>query len=330
MIDNQILVPDGVKDYIPNDFIIKSELIKKIESTFLKYNYSLVETPMFEFIEVFEGKGSVHKNQMYKFIDRNGDVLTLRPDLTPPICRLVSANNLYKNTPLRLCYTGNTFRYNENYQGKLREFTQSGAELMGSKDATIEILDMAINSLITIGLNNFRLDISQINFFEGLTEESSITKKDIVTLQKYLINKNFVAVSEMAKSINIPNKIKQFLCNIHAFIGKTDVIENAKNYFTNKKSLDALDNLLDIFDKLKLLGIDKYINFDLSMIGKLDYYTGIIISGYTYGTGFSILDGGQYDNLMKQFGHDLSAIGFSMKINNLMQALENQDVRRLS
>ena len=328
MIDNKLHTPEGVKDYLPNECAYKRELENRIENVFCKYGFNPITSPMFEYMEVFEGKGSIDPKQMYKFIDRDGSILTLRSDITPAIARIAATSYSEQDIPLRFYYTENAFRYNEHYQGKLREFTQAGIELIGvnSVEADAEVLAIAINSLINTGLSEFRIDIGHVQFMKGVLKEAKISEDICEKIQLNIIKKNYVAVEEIVSDLDISDNIKAIFTRLPLLIGGKELLDKVSAMVSNETSLIAIKHLQNIYEILQSYGLEKYIYFDLSVIGQFDYYTGLIFRGYAYGTGFSVIDGGRYDNLIGKFGADYPSVGFAIKIIDLMSALQSQNV----
>ncbi len=329
MRNNKLHTPDGVRDLLPFDCLDKLNIERKIENVFHKYGYSNIETPTFEYYEVFSDVAqSVKPEQMYKFFDRDGSILALKADMTFPIARVTATAYNENELPLRLCYIGNAFKYNENYQGKLREFTQAGVELIGinSQEADAEILALAVNGILETGLTEFKVYVGQVDFFSGILEEAGFDKETSEKIQTMVAEKDYIAIEETLKNIEISENIKNIFFNLHKLVGSLEILQKIKELVTNKKSLKALEKLEKIHTILKAYGIEKYVVFDLGMVTHLNYYTGIIFRGYTYGTGFSILDGGRYDNLISEFGMDTPAVGFAIRINDVLTALEAQNI----
>lgn len=325
MRDNKFHTPFGVRDYLPNICHLKINLERRIESVFHQYGYSSVESPIFEYVEVLKAAG-IDLKQMYTFIDRDGEILALRSDITPAIARIAATSYGKDDIPLRFCYTGHAFRYNKSYQGKLREFAQSGIELIGinSPQANGEALAVAIHCLQAAGLLHFRIDIGQVEFLKGALEEGNFSNEESLALQQYMLEKNYVAVEEALQLKEVPKGIKKLLSDLPMYMGGLDVLDEARKLVSNKKSLAALDDLQNVYRLLEEQQLNSYISFDLSMMGHLGYYTGIIFSGYTRGCGFSVLDGGRYDKLLSAFGAPWPSTGFAVKINDLLSALQNQ------
>ena len=323
--------PYGVRDYLPYDCYMKRELEHAIESVFHKSGYLSVMSPTFEHIEVYDGKGSINQKQMYKFIDKDGEILALRSDFTPAIGRMV-ASNFHKFTePIRICYTGSIFRYNKSYQAQLREYTQSGVELLGDNSpcSTMEVLLLAVNALQTAGLKIFKIALNQVDFIKGVLDEAGFSPEDRLFAEESILKKDFISLSDFVADKDIPETVRDFLQNMPLFIGGEEIIDEAAKRIHNAQSQRALEEMRQILREFDAYGLSEYVELDLNMLGNLDYYTGLIFSGYTQGSGFSIIDGGRYDTLMSQFGADLPSIGFSININELMIALKKQGTRLL-
>lgn len=328
MKENKLQTPYGVKDILPDEYSIKTGIENRIEAVFHRYGYRTVMPPAFEYIDVFTGIGSVDQSKIYKFIDRDGSVLALRSDLTPQISRIVATNDWDGAAPLRFCYVANTYRHNENYQGKLNEFTQAGVELYGaaSDDADAEVIAVAINALKTAGLEDFRIDIGNVEFLRGILEETGLPESKLNKIRKDILIRDYIAVENAVKDEIMPIGVKEILSNLAFYIGDISILDKCNASVANGAAKAALAQLKNIYETLKLCRLDKYVLFDLSLIGHLDYYTGVIFRGYTYGTGFSIVEGGRCDKLTASFGKKISNIGFAIGINDLISALYSQNV----
>lgn len=322
MLITKLHTPEGVKDYLPKEYRRKLTVENEIADIFEAYGFSPISVPTIEYSEVFENTGSINERRVYKFVDRDGTLLSLRPDFTPSIARIAATSA--NDTPKKLYYIGTTFRRNESYQGKLREFTQAGIEIIDSANiiaADAEAVIIAINAFKAIGIEEFKIDIGHAKFLSGIIDEADINAETANEIKANILNKNYVAVSEIADSIN-NEEVKSLLKDLPLLIGDYNILESVKTRVTNKKAQEALDYLCSLYNILKSLGYEKYVSFDLSVIGSMDYYTGIIFRGYTRGTGSSVIDGGRYDNLVSAFGKNMTAVGFAIKINDLLPVTE--------
>ena len=266
---------------------------------------------------------------MYKFFDREGNTLVLRPDMTPSIARASAKYFMDEEMPIRLCYVGNAFINNSEYQGKLKEFTQIGSELLGdnTSDADAEVIAMVIESLLKAGLTEFQIEIGQPEFFKGIVEKAGLDTDTIEELRELLENKKYFGVEDVLEKANVPQEDREVFLKFQEFVGSIEMIKLAKTLNINDKSKAALERLEKLYSILVIYGYEKYISFDLSMLNMYQYYTGIVFKGYTYGTGDAIVTGGRYDNLLGQFGKDFAAIGFAVNLDQLMVALERQHIK---
>lgn len=322
MIINKLHTPEGVKDYLPLELKLKKTIECNIANVFKNYGYLPITSPTFEYNDVFCGMGGVKDNRVFKFLDRDGALLVLRPDMTPAIARIAATAYNKKQLPLKFYYIENMFRTNENYQGKLREFTQAGIEFLGvnSIEADAEVVSAAINALLEVGVKDFKIDLGHALFLKGVIEESASNEELAGDIQGNIIKKNYVAVNELAENIE-NNNIKYILKVLPLLIGDLSVIDKVKNKVTNQKSLESLNYLTELYSILKEMGFEKYVSFDLGVIGSMDYYTGLIFRGYAKGSGASILDGGRYDNMVEKFGLAVPAVGFALKVNELIKTV---------
>ncbi len=319
--------PEGVRDIYSLEYGKKSVLEEKLQNVFHLYGYHDIQTPTFEYFDVF-GKeiGTTPVKELYKFFDREGNTLVLRPDITPSIARAAMTVFDSENLPIRLCYKGNTFVNQSSYQGRLHENTQIGAEFIGidSVEADAEMVVMAVDSLREVGLQEFQIHIGNVDFFESLIEETGLLAEDEARLRELINNRNYFAVEELLEQSQVKVTAKTALLVLEELIGGAEVLKEAKKIALNNKTLDAVRRLEELHGLLVSYGVDKYITYDLSMRGNYDYYTGIIFRGYTYGTGDAIVKGGRYDHLMEKFGKASPSIGFVIVVDELMNAFARQ------
>lgn len=319
--------PEGVRDIYSLEYGKKSVLEEKLQKVFHLYGYHDIQTPTFEYFDVF-GKeiGTTSVKELYKFFDREGNTLVLRPDITPSIARAAMTVFDTDNLPIRLCYKGNTFVNQSSYQGRLHENTQAGAELIGidSVEADAEMVVMAVDSLREVGLKEFQIHIGSVDFFESLIEETGLSSEDEARLRELISNRNYFGVEELLEQAQVKVTTKTALLVLEELIGGGEVLKEAKKVALNHKTIEAVKRLEELYQLLVAYGVDKYITFDLSMRGNYDYYTGIIFRGYTYGTGDAIVKGGRYDHLMEKFGKESPSIGFVIVVDELMNAFARQ------
>ena len=177
---NQLLhTPDGVRDIYNGECRKKLILQDKLHHVLMKYGYKDIQTPTFEFFNIFGQEiGTTPSKDLYKFFDKEGNTLVLRPDFTPSVARSAAKYYVDEEMPVKLCYMGNTFINSSDYQGRLKETTQCGAELIGDNSVAsdAEILAMVVDSLRDSGLKNFQISVGHAQFFKGLVTAAGINE----------------------------------------------------------------------------------------------------------------------------------------------------------
>ena len=322
---NKVLLhtPVGVRDIYGRECAVKLTIENNINNIFNIYGYHNIQTPTFEFFDIFsKERGSVPSKNLYKFFDREGETLVLRPDITPSIARLVAKYYMDTNVPIKLCYNANTYINTSELQGKLKENTQLGCELINddSIEADAEIIALLVESLKASGLEEFLVEIGHVNFYKGLIEESGLDEEAEFNLREMIINKNDFGVEEILNENIVVGEVKEAMLKLPELFGSVEVLATAKQVTSNKKALDAIRRLEKLYAILEEYGVSKYISFDLASLSNYGYYTGIIFKGFTYGTGEQIAAGGRYNKLLSQFGKDSAAVGFAIYMDQIMIA----------
>jgi len=326
---NLLHTPEGVRDIYDRECARKNIVEQRILRQMQLFGYSAIETPMFEFFDIFaKERGSVSDREMYKFFDQYNNTVVLRPDMTPAIARCVTKFYGEETMPQRLCYLGHTFTNSASYKGRLYEVTQSGAELIGddSAQADAEMIAMVIQSLRSAGLKEFQVELGEVEFFRGLLEEAGISEEEGDELRELIENKNYFGVEDYISNVLKKADFKDVFLKLPELFGSVDNIRQAKEMTKNQRAQSAIDRLEKVHQILKEYGLTEYISYDLGMLSKFSYYTGIIFKAYSYGIGDYMVSGGRYDKLLVQFGRDISAIGFAITIDRLMSALSSQKV----
>jgi len=228
--------------------------------------------------------------------------------------------------PVRLCYHGNTYINNVSYRGSLKETTILGAEMINdtTSDADAEMIAMLIECLLQSGLKEFQVEIGLVDYFNGLMEDAKLDDEEQSRLRILIEQKNYFGVEELISAHEIEPSVADALLNMPKLFGDITQLTKARRMTRNIRALQALDRLEKLYGLLSVYGFEKYVTFDLGMLGKFKYYTGIIFKAYTYGTGTPIATGGRYDALLSQFKKDAPAIGFGIYLDELMTAMSRQ------
>ena len=321
--------PEGVRDIYGAEYASKQHVQKLFGDKLHSFGYQDIQTPTFEFFDVFSREiGTTPSKELYKFFDKEGNTLVLRPDFTPSIARCAAKYFMDETIPLRFCYSGNNFINTNNLQGKLKETTQMGAELIGdaSAEADAEMIAMLVEALLNSGLKEFQVSIGQIDFFKGLCAQANLDEETELELREFISNRNDFGAQELLLSKNIAKDDIEALLRVSSLFGSSDILDIAYSIANNPRSKKAIERLEQVYELLKIYGVDSYISFDLAMVSKYNYYTGVIFNAYTYQTGSAIAKGGRYDNLLEKFGKPAAATGFVVNIDDLLTTLTRQKI----
>lgn len=328
---NQLLhTPEGVRDIYNEECEKKLELQNRLHKALKRHGYHSIQTPTFEFFDIF-GKevGTIPSSELYKFFDREGNTLVLRPDITPSIARSAAKYFMDEDMPIRLSYMGNTFINNHSYQGRLKESTQLGAELIGDDtvDADAEMIAMAIDALKSSGLKDFQISVGHVEFFRGLMEAAGLSEEQEEVIRELIANKNFFGVEEEISDCSMNQNLKELFGMLGTIYDNAVSFEEAKTYAADyPRVYKAIRRLEDLDAVLKIYGVDKYVTYEFGMLSSYHYYTGVIFAGYTYGSGEPVVKGGRYDKLLTYFGKDAASIGFAIVVDQLMAAISRQKI----
>lgn len=325
--------PEGVRDIYNSECERKLYLQEKLHKKLKLYGYKDIQTPTFEFFDIFSREiGTTPSKDLYKFFDREGNTLVLRPDFTPSVARCAAKYYMDEDMPIRFCYQGSTYINNSEYQGKLKETTQMGAELIGddSVEADAEMIALVIDMLLASGMTDFQVEIGQIDFFKGLIKEAGIDEEDEVSLRELISIKNHFGVEDLLSKLSMSGELKEVFMKLPQLFGTIEILDAAKGLTSNETSLAAIERLERLYEVLKVYGLERYVSFDLGMLSKYKYYTGIIFQAYTFGTGEPIAKGGRYNKLLSWFGKEAPSVGLVVMVDILMAALMRQKKEILS
>jgi ATP phosphoribosyltransferase regulatory subunit len=312
-------LPAGVRDWLPHELARKREVEQQMRAVFGRWAYEEVQTPIIERFDVIErGLGEETTDLLFQFNDRRSTSLALRPEMTTPIARLVSTRMRETPLPLRLAYIAPVFRYYEQPQeGRMRELTQAGVELIGSGgiDADAEALFMAIEALDEIGLGDARFDVNDARVVDGILDGVGLSGADAVAAKALIKTRNIVALRQLGKPALVDFALRR---------GGSDAIATARAICRTPESLVALDALDTVLRRAEALGYGGRVAVDFALLRDLEYYTGFIFEGYVGEIGFALCGGGRYDSLLPRFGFDVTAVGWTAGVERLLIALERR------
>ncbi len=321
--------PRGTRDLVGEELTGMRRVTRVMSDMFKRYGYVEVETPIFEHLELFEKKSGANVvNQLYAFKDKSGRWLALRPELTAPVVRLYIAQLKSAPKPLKLCYFGNCFRYEEPQARRWRQFLQSGLELVGSAnpEADAEVVAIAYHTVRELGLKNFELRIGHIRVLREVLAHAGVKADAQDPVMRAIDSKDEERLDDELKKAEVKETDKKMLKTLVALRGGAKAIEKAEKVVANlQKAKDAIQNLREIVAYLKVLGVKDFV-VDFGIARGLDYYTHLVFELYVGDV--QIGGGGRYDELIALLGGaTCPAVGVGFGIDRIADALLNQGVR---
>jgi len=320
-------IPIGSQDFLVDEMYNKKIVQDKLQKLFFLNAYQEVETPTLEYLDVFSGvKASIEQEQMMKLIDTDGRILVLRPDITIPIARIAATKLRNAKFPLRLSYNGNVYRNQREQEGMQTEIAQAGIELLGVEgpEGDAEVIALAIQSFLSIGIEEFQIDLGQVEFLKGLLEQTEIGDEWEEEIRYLIDQKNMLELELVLKESNLSDKLKNTIYNLPKLYGNGEMLKQAETMSKDKKCLGAIENIREVYKILRDYEFERFLTFDFGMVQSFNFYTGIIFRGMTAELGFPICGGGRYDKLVNEFGFDVPATGFAIGIKRALTVLERQ------
>lgn len=323
-------IPFGVADYFWDEASLRQSLLDALLETFRGWGYGDVIPPMFEFDSTLSAQYDDRlRSGMYRFLDRDGSTLSLRPEFTTPVARLVGARLHDWPMPQRFCYGGSVFRYLEPQAGRQREFWQVGGELIGAPSPAADAEVLAINAaaLKAAGLTEFRQIVGHIRYYRGLLEALALNPEQAQQLHWALERKSEPLLAEFLRETPLRTGQRQAVETLPQLVGENvdAILSLAERHIQNRGMHEALRNLRQIVDALDGYDTLDTLVIDLTEIRNLGYYTGVTFEAVTPGLGTAVASGGRYDDLVGRFGPSQPAVGVALGVDRLLVAKQRQE-----
>ena len=307
-----------VKKFI-NNLKKEEKAVLDLRKLYESYGYKKIKLNKFEEYELYnDNKDFLKTENILTFMDLNGKLQALRPDVTLSVVKKVSKNN--KNGTEKLYYIENIYRLSKETR-EYEELEQLGIELIGDVDkySNLEIIDIALESLKIIN-ENYILDISHLGFVSGLLEEMNLDYNHKNEVLKNIHMKNTHDLERLLENMEIPEKYKSCLLKIPSLSGNfKEVLDEAETLVINEKMGNSLRELRELSGIFDLYDIKNKVLLDFSIVNNLDYYNGIIFQGYIENNPRVVLSGGRYDKLAEKFVANKKAVGFAIFLDELAE-----------
>ncbi len=320
-------LPTGLRDLLPDHSAHLAELSGRLQRVFASFGYRRLFLPTLERLDVVErGLSAAALADVMKFVEPgSGEVVAIRPDITPQIARLYAARPDALPSPARLCYDGPVLRAREARAGRPREVYQAGVELLGvggpKQDA--EALVVLARALARVGLGHAVIEVGHARFAAAAIEAAGLPKQGHADAWDALARKDEGALTRLAARGRGVREAREALPRLAGLYGDR-ALQRARAF---ARAVPACaPALAEVEAALKLArrqGLGE-VAVDLGEARGLGYYTGITFAGYAPGAGAAVAAGGRYDELLGRFGRPGPAIGFGIDLEFATQALERK------
>ncbi|MBM4427818.1 MAG: histidine--tRNA ligase, partial [Chloroflexi bacterium] len=305
---NKIQPVKGTREFYPEQMALRNFIYGKVRMAAQGFGYQEYDGPFIEPIDLYAAKSGEElvKKQSFTFEDRGGDFVTLRPELTPSLARMIAAKQGELTFPVRWWSFGPFWRYEQPQKGRSREFFQWNVDMLGvnSPEADAELIAVGATFLRSVGLSPERALIYVNN--------------------RRLMDSEFDALGIVAeKRLDVSNlvdrrtKMEPAKWDAYALeLGLTQAqLDGLKDILGNFELWQKSDELTRLFAALEALGVKEYVKFDPNIMRGLLYYTGTVFEAFDTSGSLkrAIFGGGRYDNLLADVGgNPLSGVGFAM------------------
>ncbi len=315
-------LPAGMRDLLPEEALRLSQLARRAVAAFELSGYERVTVPAFEYAEVLErGLGALDPREVLRFVEpETGEVVALRPDMTPQIARLVVSRLAHAPLPARLCYEGSVVRLRRERARRHRQIPQAGIELVGRPGLAgdVEVLEVATSAVRSAGLGEFAVDLGHARIAGALLDAAP--EQHRAGLVEALSVKDSDGLALRAAQAGLDAPVQAALVALTELSGGSDVWERAR-VLVGTPAEPALAELRAVADAVRDAGLAPTLLVDLGEVRHLAYYTGVTFQILAEGPGEAVGSGGRYDGLFARFGVPTPAAGFALDLDNLAWAV---------
>lgn len=323
---SSLRLPAGIRDYAPGAAAARRQVAETLIDVFERWGFAQVITPAFEYEAVLaRGLGSDGRASALRFVEpSSGQVLALRPDITPQVARLMATRFRDETGPIRMCYEGPVFRYDATARTQ-KELIQAGVELAGLEgpDGDVEAISVALDALGAVGLREVTVDLAHPGLARAVIEAVRLPEPLVASFHQRLAKRDRAGVAELLQSAAGPKNMVAFAQLLPTLAGPPEVLETAAAKAPGADVRRALADLREVADRLAARGLAAgRIHVDLGEIRGFDYYTGVRFQGFVHGAADAVVAGGRYDALMGRYGRPRPAVGFAIDVELTVGALE--------
>ena len=319
-------IPDGLRYYFGAEARLRRAIEDTAMAVFDGWTYEEIITPSIDYSALFErSMGREHGQRAFRFTDRDGRLLALRPDVTSLVARAAATLFNERPRPLRLCYVAPVFRQiPQSHAEWRRESVQLGCEFIGSggAPAEVEMLAIAVEVLDRIKLGgHYRITLNSVEVFNGAAEHLQLDEPQRERMRHLIDVRDSAELRRFLASLKVSEGDCAAFSRLTRMTGQHEILDDARRIITNPRSMAAIEELEHIWQIIETTGLAESFEIDLGDVSGLDYYTGVTFKVYVEGAGARIGSGGRYDGLIANFGSSEPAVGFVLDLDALTDVL---------
>jgi ATP phosphoribosyltransferase regulatory subunit len=319
-------IPGGLRYYFGAEARLRRAIEDTVMAVFDGWSYEEITTPSIDYYALFErGMGRDEAQRAFRFMDTDGRLLALRPDVTSSVARAAATLFASRARPLRLCYAAPVFRQQtQSHAEYRRESAHLGCEFIGpgGRLADMEMLAIAVEVLERLGLeNDYCITLNSAEIFNGVAAGLSLDAHGRAQMHHLIDIRDTAELQRFLASYSIPFADRAAFSQLTQLSGKREILDQARRVITNARSVAALDALAWMWRVVAALDLTERFEIDLGDVSGLDYYTGLTFKIYLSGAGARVGSGGRYDDLTANFGRREPAVGFVLDLDALTDVL---------
>jgi ATP phosphoribosyltransferase regulatory subunit len=318
-------LPAGMRDYAPEAAAARRRIVDALLGVFERRGFARVITPAFEYEDVLAlGLGDAARAATVRFVEpSSGQVVALRPDITPQIARLIATRFRNHKGPVRLSYEGTVVRLARAAKGQ-RELIQAGVELAGLPGPTgdAEMIALAVEALAAVGLVRPTIDLGHLGLAREVLAALELPPPALEAARRAIAKRDRGGLDDALRAAKGSKPAIAFARLLPESSGGTEVLEAAAKKAPNAGVRRALKELGAIVAAVRALSVEARLHVDLGEVRGFDYYTGVRFQAFVPGAPDAVVMGGRYDDLLGRYGRPSPAVGFAVDVDAVVGTLE--------
>src|SRR3954469_25500693 len=323
---SMLRLPTGMRDFAPRAAAARRRIAETLLGVFERWGFARVITPAFEYEDVLAlGLGTAGRAAAIRFVEpSSGQVVALRPDITPQIARLIATRYRDEPGPVRLCYEGTVVRLERGARGQ-RELMQAGVEVAGvaGPDGDADAIALAVQALAAVGLVRPTVDLGHLGLAREVVSALELPDGALAEARRCIAKHDGAGLGDVLQQARGAKAAIEFARLLPELSGPPDILDDARAKAPNAGIKRALAELAAIVAAVRRRKLDARLHVDLGEVRGFDYYTGVRFQAFVMGAPSAVLQGGRYDGLLARYGRPSPAVGFAVDVDAVAGALES-------